>query len=131
MQDLDRENLELLIKWSSSNTEQQVWALKEIVVDLMREIEALRSAMIDEAKSKGIDPKDSVYGKAYREAGLFTHNSAGPTPGRGKLFQLFASRRTTPNGIQIPEALMLLRLGYSQDEIAQYASEAELQEMMT
>lgn len=107
-------------------------SLAEIVMALMMEVEALREAMIEEARAKGIAPKDSIYGKAYYHTGLLTHSAAGPSDGWSKLTRLFFSTdRTTPNGIALREALMLLRLGYSAEEIEQYASEAEEMEMQT
>ena len=131
MEEFNLSSIKFLDNLNRGTTEQQIGALKEIVIDLMMEIEALRSAMIEEAKSKGIDPKDSFYGKAYRDTGLLTHCAVGPSSGRDKLLTRFISVKTTANGIQLREALMLLKLGYSPDEIAGYANDAEHGEMLT
>jgi hypothetical protein len=106
-------------------------SLAEIVMALMMEVEALREAIIEESRVKGIAPKDSSYGKAYYQTALLTHNAMGPSDGWHKLARLFFSNNTTPNGIALREALMLLRLGYSPEEIEEYAAKAEENEMLT
>ena len=113
------------------NSDEKIRVLTECVFALAMEVEALREAMIEESKAKGIVPKDSPYGRAYYETALLTHNSAGPSSGTDKLFKRWFSGRNTPNHLDPREALMLMRLGFSPHEISAYSTEAENREMWT
>jgi hypothetical protein len=106
-------------------------SLETMVVALLMEVEALREAMIEESKARGIAPKDSSYGRAYLNTGLLTHNAVGPSSGTDKLRRRFFLIRTPADDIDLREALMLMRLGFSPNEIGAYADEAERLEMLT
>src|SRR5262249_11571828 len=69
----------------SASLESQVVALRELVIALLMEVEALRAANLAAAKSAGAALKDSDYARAYMETALLTHNSAGPSSGLEKL----------------------------------------------
>ena len=96
-------------------------SLTILVMDLMMEVEALRTALAAE----------SSYRDAYRETGLLTHNSAGPSMGWDKLLDEFYPGTKDGRGRGWRESLMLRRLGYSPDEIEAYRRDAEGMEVLT
>jgi hypothetical protein len=81
--------------------------LAGLVVQLLIEVEALRRTHLDEAHERGVVPKDSAYGRAYRAVTELSHNSAGVTSGLDKV------------------------LGYTADELAQFAEHIEFLEQLT
>jgi hypothetical protein len=131
MQPFNLEAIEIINSLTQGSSEQRIRGLTEFVFALLMEVEALRRAMMEESKAKGVAPKDSAYGKAYRKTALLTHNGVGPGPPRHKLLPLWFPVKTNPDGIDLREALMLIRLGFSPDEISAYASDAEHLEMLT
>jgi len=122
---------EILLTLFQKDTTEKVEALTELVLALLMEVEALRAGLMDESQARGVTLKDSPYGRAYRSTALLTHNAAGPSGGVEKLLQRWVSNHTTRSGIALRESLMLIRLGYSQEEIEQYKEEAELYETFT
>lgn len=115
--------------------------LRRIILTLMLEVEALRTAVIQlsqqQAASNGQPTMGSVldddlpgnpgehsaYGSAYRDVAMLTHNSAGPTSGWEKLVARFFDPKDSPE--KWPELQMLRRLGYSTEQIAQYQRAAQ------
>jgi hypothetical protein len=115
-------------------------SLREIILTLMLEIEALRAAVIqlshqsasddDETVSEsvldeprhGVSGKHSAYGRAYLDAAWLTHCAAGPTSGWEKLVDRFFAGPDPSQDWR--ELLMLRRFGYSPEQIAQYQREA-------
>lgn len=122
---------EMLLTLFQKDTTEKVEVLKELVLALLMEVEALRSGLLEESQTRGVTLKNSSYGRAYLSTALLTHNAAGPSGGVEKLLERWVSSRTTSNGISFREALMLMRLGYSQEEIENYAAEAESYETRT
>jgi hypothetical protein len=106
--------------------EAKVDALQGLVLDLLREVEALRRTQLDESQAAGLCPKESRYGKIYRDTALLTHNSCGPSDGITKLLELWRQDLPpTRHGGGLSEILMLNRLGFSPAEIDRYVREAE------
>ena len=113
--------------------EPRLLALTQMVLTLAMEVEALREAQIRESRAQGIEPKNSAYGKAYYDTGLLTHDAAGPSGGVDKLLWRFypPGGNRPAEDIDLREALMLIRLGYSPDEIREYATRADAFEERT
>jgi hypothetical protein len=106
--------------------EAKVEVMQMLVLDLLREVEALRRTQLDDAQANGICPKESRYGKIYRDTALLTHNSCGPTDGIAKLLNLWSQDLpATLGGGRLSEVVMLKRLGFSPAEIDRYVQEAE------
>ncbi|MFM9965418.1 MAG: hypothetical protein ACKV2Q_29890 [Planctomycetaceae bacterium] len=122
-------------------------SLRQIILALMLEIEALRTAVIrlsqrtgsgddepvnesvlDEARH-GVSGEHSAYGAAYLDAAWLTHCAIGPTSGWDKLVELFFAG--TESSENWRELLMLRRFGYSPEQIAQYQREARDAETFT
>lgn len=122
---------EILLTMFQNDTTEKVEVLKDLVFALLMEVEALRSGLMEESQARGVTLKNSSYGRAYLSTALLTHNAAGPSGGVEKLLERWVSRRTTSNGISSREVLMLMRLGYSQEELENYAAEAESYETRT
>jgi hypothetical protein len=122
---------EIFLTLLRGETTKKVEVLTELVLALLMEVEALRSALLEESQARGETLKNSSYGQAYRSTALLTHNAAGPSCGVEKLLERWVSSRRTRNSIPLRETLMLMRLGYSQEEIEKYAEEAESYEMRT
>lgn len=130
-----REVLRVLYERPETPLEEHVRLLTLLVIELLREVEALREAQINESQAKGIPPKNSYYGKAYKETALLTHNSAGPSGGIDKLLALWDGySEQVPQsryGSFLREILMLERLGFTEEEIKQYIRETEFLEQLT
>ena len=109
--------------------------LVAMVFDLLMEVEALRAAHL--ASNTGARGTDSGYGRAYRDTAYLTHNSCGPSSGLDKLLALFYPAETEKDsgasGQQRTwrECLMLLRLGFSQEQVRAYRKEAAEAETFT
>ena len=93
----------------------KVGALTTIVLDLLAEVEALRLA-------RGTK---SDYRSAYRSTCLLTHNSAGVSTGWEKLIACYYPREQSSDGRVWRESAMMERLGFTDDEIADYQKEAQ------
>lgn len=111
--------------------EQKVEMLTELVIELLREVEALRSTEIERCKSARILPKDSIYRKQYRETALLTHNSAGPSGGLDKLLSLWLIEPPTATATSrfteyVTEFVILQRLGYSDADLQEYLREVDM-----
>lgn len=117
-------------------TARQFETLERLVLDLMMEIEALRSFVIklstlvsdspdsesalDESPAS-VSGSHSIYGRAYLEAAWLTHWSAGPSSGMDKLLELFYGNTSPSQGAgRWREVAMLVRLGYTHDQIRQF-----------
>ncbi|MBW4642907.1 MAG: hypothetical protein KME23_07915 [Goleter apudmare HA4340-LM2] len=129
------EILDILNGYQQSSLEERFRLLTHLVIELLREVEALRKAQINESQASGILPKDSHYGNAYQQTAYLTHNSAGPTGGIDKLLALwFGYPEQVPQsryGSFLTEILMLRRLGLTEEEIKQYIQKAENLEQLT
>lgn len=120
----------LLSREDNISLEDKVQMLTELVFELLREVEALRAAQINQAESQGIAPKESDYGKAYVNTALLTHNSAGPSGGLDKLLALWFGWTNqhiprTHRRFLAREVLILKRLGFTEQEITEYIKTAE------
>ena len=109
----------------------RVALLQRLVLDLLREVEALRRTQLEVSRAEGIFPKESCYGRAYRATALMTHDATGLSSGLHKLLlhweERLGNRWTGP----LNEIVMLERLGYSAQEIERYIKEAEEYESRT
>lgn len=107
--------------------ENRIDALTSLVIELLREVEALRSTELEKAKIQSILPKDSIYGRQYRKTALLTHDSAGPSGGIDKLLHLWCAESSKETSGRfagyLEELLMLERLGYSKEDIRKYLEE--------
>ncbi len=118
-------------------TDAQLEVLRELVIDLVMEVEALREALIREARRAGISPHATSYGQAYRDAALLTHDSRGFWLGEEKLLGVWhgwpddRQRHHTPAGWRMREGVLMRRLGYSEQEIEQYAEEVDSVHQLT
>jgi hypothetical protein len=99
----------------------RVSVLTSLVFDLMAEVEALRQAHVS----------DAAYRAAYRDVGLLTHNSAGPSAGWQKLLARYYPERRFADGRVWRESVMLQRLGFTPDEIAAFQQQADEMEQYT
>jgi hypothetical protein len=128
--------------------DQRLETLERIVLDLMMEIEALRSAMIQrrsldvaidsdrvlDEPVAGVSPPHTAYGEAYLKTAWLSHWSAGPTCGLDKLIEQFYGdeyRGENWDAIRWREMLMLCRLGYSKQQRTQYLESARTAETCT
>jgi hypothetical protein len=105
----------------AADLSRRIQMLTTVVLDLMMEVEALRETMV----------RGSNYRAAYREIGLLTHNSVGPSTGVDKLLDLYYPSSATSGGRAWRESLMMQRLGFTQTEMEQYKRDAEDAEQMT
>ncbi len=123
----------LMALLQDGDSDARVRVLTELVLDLVVEVEALRSAFLLAARAKGVAAKQTTYGRAYRDATLLTHDASGVSGGMEKLLARWLGDRTenTLNGHRVRELAMLRRLGYSEDELKQYLEEAESHEART
>ena len=100
---------------------ERVDVLSAIVLDLLTEMEALRTVLAD----------DPAYRRCYRESSLLAHDARGCTTGAEKMILRYYPRQTSTGGRSWRESLMLQRLGFSNAEIARYREEAEEAETYT
>jgi hypothetical protein len=121
----------------------RIAALERIVLDLMMEIEALRTALIEGTTGAqsarldedalvddphGVPGPHTVYGKAYLKTAWLTHWSAGASSGFDKLLAMFYPRGVHPAW---RECGILKRLGYSDEAIGRYRENASSAETCT
>lgn len=122
------------VNQSNADLSKQVETLRLLVLALLMEVEALRSAFLAESLAEGEDLKSSEYGKSYVSTALLTHDSTGPSGGLEKLLGkwLFSEKKYhfSPD-LYMREILMLKRLGFSEDEIKAYRQKAEEYETRT
>ena len=129
--------------------EHRVATLERIVLDLIMEIEALRTTMIAivspqdpetvddhvlDDSAPGVSGPHTVYGKAYLKTAWLTHWSAGPSCGHDKLLEQFYGdeyQGETWNPDRWREMLMLFRLGYNHQQRRQYVESAQAAEICT
>lgn len=118
-------------------------ALSRVVVDLLVEVEALRTAVAElsggPAGKPGTDRYDGpchdeslvedkpAYAAAYVNSAYALHNSAGPSGGIDKI----VGRFYPANGSGPREPLMLRRLGYSEAAVARFLQAAEHAELFS
>jgi hypothetical protein len=123
----------LLALFHEGDSAARVRVLADLVLGLLVEVEALRSALLHEAEAKGVAGKQTAYGRAYRHAALLSHDAAGPSGGLEKLLAVWLGDQPdrSLNGFRLRELAMLKRLGYSEQELEAYVQEAEAREMRT
>lgn len=97
----------------------------ELLMTLTVEVMALRGAQIEAARSQGVLPMDTPYGRCLRDAALLTHNGAGVLLGEAKLLQDFAASGFRQAADVWPEVAVLRLLGCDEMEIAKYKEKAE------
>lgn len=106
--------------------EERLKMVVEMVLDLLVEVEALRTAVI---RLSGDDA--SQYRDAYRDAAFLSHNAAGPSSGREKILRLFYPGSAEPDAWGWRETLLLRRLGMSDADLEKYKKEAKGAELYT
>jgi len=109
---------------AESESGERLATLERIVLDLMMEVETLRATVIELSRPQSLNTDvldneagevpgpHSLYGVKYLSTALLAHSSAGMTSGQEKVLQLFYSTRGAHR-----ETLMLLRLGYTPEQI--------------
>jgi hypothetical protein len=105
-------------QWSNYNSNEmdEIKVLRKIIFHLIREIDILRETNIQKSILENQSPKDSIYGKLYKEICIESYNSAGPSSGEDKIMWDWFNRND-----ELPdETIMLRKLGYSEDEIKKY-----------
>ncbi len=105
-------------QWSNYNSNEmdEIKVLRKIIFHLIREIDILRETNIQKSILENQSPKDSIYGKLYKEICIESYNSAGPSSGEEKIMWDWFNRND-----ELPdETIMLRKLGYSEDEIKKY-----------
>lgn len=103
----------------NENEKEEVKVLREIVFQLIREVHVLRESIIQTSLINNIQPKESIYGKMYKEICVLSYNSAGPSSGKDKVLRdWFDSDSELPD-----EIIMLRKLGYNDSEIRDYLNE--------
>lgn len=114
----------------SSDSGDNLEALRELVCALLVEVEALRAKATIDADG---DIERSTYARAYRATALLSHDSTGPTSGLYKLLKLWFDDRLprSPAGKPLRELVMLRRLGCTAQDAARYVDEARSAEMRT
>ena len=121
-----------------NDLEAKVEVLRALVLDLLREVEALRGTQLVQSQANGIRPKESLYGRIYRDTALLTHDETGPSSGIEKLLDLWRARPIFRFGEdsqytgygneftgELAEVAMLKRLGFSPAEIDRYIEDVE------
>jgi hypothetical protein len=103
--------------------------LVEMIQDLMMEVESLRAALAE--LTQKLDLEEDPYARAYLETARLSHNSAGPLSGQDKLLELFYPWNKEDDGRNWREAIMMRRLGLSEEEIGDFKREAAQAEMYT
>jgi hypothetical protein len=119
----ERMEIQLLIALRENDHIASMSILWKIFEALMMEIEVLRKTMIEESKAKGIAPKDSIYARIYEEETLNSYWGRNQ-----RIISKFFPRPTNPDVPDLRETLMLIRLGYSVEEIEKYKK--QVQELM-
>lgn len=132
-----------------SSPNERIATLERIVVDLMMEIEALRAAVLVLSERAGLQPVSdhvldpspagvagphTVYGRAYLETAVLTHDATGPTSGKDKLLELFYGSPRSDGMDKVHdcrELNMLIRLGYDDSQKADYVASASAAETRT
>jgi hypothetical protein len=101
---------------ASRDPSERAAALASVVLELLTEVQALRLAVADmpEAREK--------YRLAYARTRVLSHNSAGVTPGEGKVLQQFLAGR---------EGEWMKRLGASPKDVADFEAECRQVETYT
>lgn len=110
-------------RWDNCNSNEldEIKALRKIVFHLIREIHVLRETAIQSSQKDNILPKESLYGKIYKETCVLSYNSAGPSSGEDKiLLDWFNNYDGLPD-----EVIMLRKLGYNESEINEYLNEID------
>jgi hypothetical protein len=106
--------------------DQRLQDLSQVVSQLLLEVEALRAAVIELEARQGMRGPGSPYAKAYRETFLLSHNSAGVRPGPFKVMDAYDDGKVPDwYGYPLREVVMLKRLGYTDEEIAEYRSDVD------
>ena len=98
--------------------------LVALAFDLLLEVEALRAAQL--ASNSGAPSTDSAYARAYLDTAYLRHNAAGASSGLEKLIGRFYGTQRTWR-----ECVMLLRLGFSEEQVRAYQEEARRAEFHT
>jgi hypothetical protein len=97
-----------------SQSNERIDVLTDLVFMLLAEVEALRSTM------KAVDSEK--YKTIYQDTMILNHNSAGMTPGVGKILERFIGKGRSIHSDEGPllGVELLERLGCSGDEIKKY-----------
>ena len=105
----------------NSNEMDEIKAIRKIIFHLIREVHALRETAIQSSRKDDISPKDSLYGKIYKETCVLSYNSAGTLSGEDKiLLDWFNNYDGLPD-----EVIMLRKLGCDESEIIEYLNEIQ------
>jgi hypothetical protein len=113
-----------LFQYGTSDTD-RINVLTSLVLDLMLEVEALRSARIQQGDDI------TLYRKSYRDTALLSHNTAGPGFNCSKLIRLFYPDRRDGDSRVLRESIMLQKLGCSEEEVAEFQRDVATVETYT
>ena len=116
-------------RWDNYNSHEldEIKALREIVFHLIREIHVLREAAIQSSLKDNILPKESLYGKIYKETCVLSYNSAGTSSGKDKIMlDWFNNYDGLPD-----EVIMQRKLGFNESEINEYLNEIDIVSLYT
>jgi hypothetical protein len=115
---------------STESLAKQVDVLREMVFDLVLEVEALRAERVAWASKTG----DATYAEAYMETASRAHNSAGVVPGWTKLlihFYGWKDQSAETGGRRLYELVLLRRLGVSEERLRDFIEHIEHVESLT
>ena len=112
---------------SRGDLTEQVQILRQLVIDLMTEVEALRATQLS-----GPPEEIDRYRRAYEATALQSHNSAGPYAGVHRVFWAWYGQDDPPAMMFDPyvdhvrrEVTLLRRMGASEAEIADHLRRVE------
>ena len=100
---------------------------RDLLLEVVREVHALREAKMRELHESVTSPRASSYGQVYKDTAFLTHNNAGPSHGWQKL--ILAFRGDSPLGWS--ELSHLRRIGFDHDELSAYETKAQEAELYT
>jgi len=111
-----------------NQSDPRVKVLRDIVLDLMMEVNALRDTCW---RLSELSSEPRTYAESYRASALLTHNAAGPSSGTEKLIERFYARDPTSSVKNLRELSFMAELGFSDPEIRGYVSDASTAETFT
>ena len=111
----------------SRDLHEEVAVLRQLVVDLMTEVEALRALQLERGPEEV-----AAYRRVYRRTALASHNSAGPWSGVHRVFWAWYGEEDPPamtfgdleDGVR-RELALLRRMGATDEEVQQHMVEVE------
>lgn len=122
--------IEQLSLLRSDDVQTQVRVLRELVMDLMIEVEALRAAQLARPQSDR-----AAYRSAYETTALASHNSAGAFGSPLRLLEMWYGTEDLPPSLDEDwvrrEVALLRRLGATEAEIEEHLRRAAYNSSLT